>query len=128
MDQFVEIDRVAIRGMVEDFWRSFLVVAQSSPQIGLDTISRFDERIQSMASMMPPDQSKVFLEVVDIEREALFNEYKSDPTALKARLGLPSDSGYNAPRASHQRQTLGEVAAKTAVRATIWEIIGALFR
>ena len=36
------IDRAAIRAMVEDFWRSFLAVARQNPQVGAESISRFN--------------------------------------------------------------------------------------
>lgn len=120
------IDRGAIRAMVEDYWRSFISVAHQEPEIGRETIMRFQERIQATASSMPPDQAQEFLQTVEEERDMLANEYDRNPDALKCRLGLPTD-------ASHQihvvhRQSLADVAVKTVVRATVWEVIIALFR
>lgn len=120
------IDRDAIRSMVEDFWRSFLAVGRTNPVIGQQTVMRFEERIKSTAALMPGDQAQVFLKAVDEERETLFNEYNRDPDALKHRLGLPLDA---TPVVLYQqRQGFGEMAVRTAVRATIWESIFSLFR
>jgi hypothetical protein len=72
----VRIERAAIRSMVEDFWRSFISVAVTNPQIGAQTIQNFDGRIQATASLMVPENAKLFLEAVEEERDLLFNEYK----------------------------------------------------
>jgi hypothetical protein len=39
------IDRAAVRAMVEDNWRSFLSVAKANPQIVIESIQRFEQRI-----------------------------------------------------------------------------------
>jgi hypothetical protein len=120
------IDRGAIRAMVEDFWRSFLAVARQSPQVGHESILRFEERIKATAALMQPQQASVFLQTTEEEREILFNEYQRNPEALKQRLGLAPS---NAPAiVVHSRQSLGEMAIRTAVRATIWESVFSLFR
>ena len=115
--------------MVEDFWRSFIAVARHNPKIGGEIIEQFEERIQSTAALMPSDQAKLFLDVIDEEREILFNEYKRNPVALKHRLGLlPNATPVAPPALVYQRQGLGEIAVRTAVRATIWESVFSLFR
>ena len=113
--------------MVEDFWRSFLAVGRNNPTIGQETIFRFEERIKSEAALMPNNQAQVFLKAVDEEREILFNEYNLDPGALKHRLGLAPDAAPTVVL-PQQRQGFGEMAARTAVRATIWESVFSLFR
>jgi hypothetical protein len=120
------IDRAAIRAMVEDFWRSFLAVVRQNQQISRETILRFEERIRAMAALMSPEQSEVFLQTADEEREILYNEYWRSPEALKHRLGLVSN--LQQPVAIHQQQGLGGTIVKTAVRATVWESVFALFR
>jgi hypothetical protein len=127
MSESINIDRGALRAMVEDFWRSFLAVAKQNPQVGRESILRFDERIQATAALMQPQPAALFLQTVDEEREILFNEYQRDPEALKQRLGL-TPSGVPALVIHHHQQTLGEVVARTAVRATVRESIFALFR
>jgi hypothetical protein len=73
--------------MVEDFWRSFLSVAQA-PKISAEIILRFNERMQATAAAMEPEKAATFLQIVEEEREILFNEYEKNPDALKTRLGL----------------------------------------
>jgi hypothetical protein len=99
---------------------------KTNPQIGKESILRFDERIQSTAALTQPQQAALFLKTVDEERDILFDEYQRDPEVLKKRLGLTPSV---APALIiHPPQTLQEVVARTAVRATVWESIFALFR
>jgi hypothetical protein len=115
------IDRASIRAMVEDFWRSFLAVAKHNPNVGRESILRFEERIKATGALMQPEQASVFLQTIDEEREILFNEYQRDPEALKQRLGLAPS--VTPALVIHHQQSLGEMVARTAVRATIWESI-----
>jgi hypothetical protein len=126
MSQSMDIDRSAIRAMVEDHWRSLLAVAQTNPHLGRESILRFDEQIQATAALMQPQEGAVFRQTVDEEREILFNEYQRDPDSLKHRLGLTPSVAPTL--VIHHQQTLGEVVGRTAVRATVWESIFALFR
>lgn len=80
-------DRAAIRAMVEEFWRSFLSLAQT-PEISTQLIVRFNARMQATAATMEPEKAAMFLQIVEEEREILFNEYERSPDALKTRLGL----------------------------------------
>jgi hypothetical protein len=80
-------DRAVIRAMVEEHWRAFIEVAQT-PEIGARLIARFDERIKMTAVGMEPERAATYLQIVDEEREILFNEYERNPDALKTRLGL----------------------------------------
>jgi hypothetical protein len=129
MSESFSIDKAAVRAMVEDFWRSFIAVAKNNAKIGGEIIEQFEERIQSTAALMPSEQAKLFLDVIDEEREILFNEYKRNPVALKHRLGLlPNATPVASPALVYQRQGLGEIAVRTAVRATIWESVFSLFR
>jgi len=191
--------------MVEDHWRSLLAVAKQNPQVAKESILRFQERIQTTASLMQTEHANTFLQVVEEEREVLFTEYERNPDDLKRRLGLrsniiaettfdpetvratvrddyevlrqiavipglsvaaaaaevdaeldrltrshvkgmtPDQAGqfmrtYNEEynrlvierlqneTCHYQRQTIGEIAVRTAVRATIWESVLSLFR
>jgi hypothetical protein len=126
MTESVNIDRAAIRSMVEDHWRSFLAVAKANPEIGGQSIKDFEARIQATAALMRSEQAQEFIQTVEEEREILFNEYKRDPVALKRRLGLTQQ--FTQPVIPHQQQGLGQMAVRTAVRATIWESVFTLFR
>jgi hypothetical protein len=80
-------DRAVIRAMVEEFYRSFIAVAQT-PQVSAQLITRFDERITATAAGMEPEKAATYLQIVDEERQILFDEYEKNPDALKTRLGL----------------------------------------
>jgi hypothetical protein len=124
----VTIDRAVIRSMVEDHWRSFISVAVRNPQIGFQSLENFDEQIQATAALMPPERAAMYLQAVEEERQILFNEYNRDPDALKRRLGLGPVKQPNRVVHQHHRQSIGELAVRTAVRATIWETVISLFR
>lgn len=125
-----QIDRGAIRSIVEDFWRSFLVTSVVNPESAENSIGRFDAQIRAMASVMSEEQSKTFLAIVAEEREMILQESARNPENLRTRLGLSRDrnvENYALP-ASRARQGLGELAVRTAVRATVWKSVGAVFR
>jgi hypothetical protein len=113
---------------VEDHWRSFISVAVSNPQLGAQSIQNFDERVNSMAALMPPDRAAMYLQTVEEEREILFNEYNRNPDALRRRLGLAPLYAPSVVMRQPSRQSIGEMAVRTAVRATIWESVISLFR
>ena len=130
MEKKSNIDRSLIRSMVEDFWRSFLVTSTVKPESAKDSIHRFEERLQAMASIMPLEQSNEFLKIASEEREIIAKENERNPEQLKMRLGLKINrevQSYPIP-AQYQRQSLPELAVRTAVRATVWKSIGAAFR
>lgn len=90
---------------------------------------QFEQRIAQTAAQLPPIERAAFTQAVDADREKMLAEYQSDPIGLKSRLDVPMgvDAGHARYRSSG-RQGLGEIAVKTAVRATIWEVIWKLFR
>jgi hypothetical protein len=120
------VDRVAIRSMVEDFWRSFISLAVDHPEMGMKSIQRFDEQIQATAMLMESSNAQKYLQAVEEERDVLFQEYNRNPESLKRRLGLSHPTPV-APVHYH-RQGMGEMVVRTAVRATIWESVFSLFR
>lgn len=83
-----QIERESIRSMVEDFWRSFLATAQSSPNTAQESVLRFDEQINSLAALMDSERSRLFLNAIDEERQIIFDEYNKSPDKLKVRLGI----------------------------------------
>jgi len=122
-----EVTRDECRKMVEDNWRVFLPLAYDGHRdIGLQVLHQFEAKIQTMAAAMDPAPRAKFLATLEDEREKITNEYNANPDRLKTRLGcMPVAS---AQRHGRTRQPLGELAVKTAVRATVWEIIWKLFR
>ena len=70
---------------------------------------------------MPPEQAREFYRMIAEEMRMLNAERKRSFFAQARRLGvLPG-------RVSH-RQGIGEMAVRTAVRASIWTAISRLFR
>jgi hypothetical protein len=122
------MDRDVVRGMVEDYWRTIIPALQNSGAAASQEIgTRFEQRIAETAALLPPIESAAFIQTVDAERERMMAEYKADPVALKQRLGV--SLGIDGPsHRTYQRQGIGEMAVRTAVRATIWEVIWKLFR
>lgn len=123
------IDKALIREMVEDYWRSFIFMGRQNPSAGAGLIKRFDERIASMASLMETEKASLFLAAVETERERLFTEYERNPDALRDRLNIQPIQQQATPQATLRRgQGFVGLVAKTAVRATVWEIVRSLFR
>lgn len=125
------MDRAAIRGMVEEYWRAYLPVAFSGDRSGaIQMVMRFQQQIDDMAAVMPEGEERnIFLLVVDLERGNIADEYDRDPRALKHRLGVPDQQAKPTARAAQsQGMAFGEVAVRTAVRATVWETVFSLFR
>jgi hypothetical protein len=75
---------------------------------------------------MPREQGIAFTEAYAEEYLFLEHELERDPEALCQRLGVGMRAP--APAREYRRQGLGEVVVRTAVRATIWELIFSLFR
>ena len=124
------MDRDAIRGMAEDYWRAMIPLMQARDfEAAQDMGNKFEQRIHSVASALPPIESAAFQQAMDAEREKLIAEYKSDPYALKTRLGVSpvGDEPVTHVR-QHRPNDLGNLVVRTAVRATVWETIWALFR
>lgn len=118
--------RDEVREIVEEHWRQFLTFAvEGSTDLGRLVITRFDERTRAIAATMAPDQGRTFLAMVEEERGWILDEYTYSPAALKRRLGVGTPPK---PRAHSKRQGMGEMVAKTAVRASIWALIWDLFR
>ena len=134
----VHVDRIAIREMVEDAFRSQMLFHQnyidahphSTPQESQDAAyefyQRWAQRIEATADLMLPDQGAAFRDMIGEEYGFLIKELERDPQALAQRLGVVV--GRPAPQVAYRRQGIGEMAVRTAVRATIWELIFSLFR
>lgn len=136
-----DIDRAMARELVEEFWRSLLLLGRqagrTNPNIsreGLTLLSqqrsrKFAANNRTLAEQMPPDRRDAFLAMIDEEDSICFEEHQTDPNSFYHRLGLNSAAGSIAPiRAGHQRSSLGELVVHTAVRATVWEFIRSFFR
>jgi hypothetical protein len=114
-----------IRGMVEDYWRSYIPMCSQNPSAAIEIRRRFDDRIAATASLMPKEKADEFLQAIDVERLRLCNENECYPDAQKRRLGIQVN---RIQQPSYHRQGMGEMVVRTAVRATIWEAIFSIFR
>lgn len=122
------VDRSIIAGMVEDYWRAYVPAVQTSGmEAALEVSQRFEQRVEEAAQLMEPLEAAAFRQAVEAERERLIQEYTADPVALKRRLGINLGVDALAQR-GRGSGGLGELAVRTAVRATVWQSIWALFR
>jgi hypothetical protein len=141
MDDII-VDRSMVRRLVEDFWRSLVLydrhLGETQPNLSRDEhmrlsqdfSRRWQERNQATAATMPPEQARMFLRMIDEEDDICFQEHQRNPDAFYRRLGLnlTSDPKPTRQPVVYHRQSFGEMAVRTAVRATIWELIWSLFR
>jgi hypothetical protein len=128
--QRLELERLrnSARLMVEEHWRQFLYLANiGEMRQAMAKLHSFDAMIKEMTATMPEPDASFMRQTIDAERQKLSDEYNRNPDALKARLGMPT-STYATPSFGHHRQDMGEMIVRTAVRATIWESVWAIFR
>jgi hypothetical protein len=141
MSDNIDVDRATVRRMVEDFWRSLMLfgrhLGETQPKISrgeaarltLDFTRRFSEQNEATAALMQPEQAKAFLKMIEEEDSICFEEHQRNPDAFYRRLGLNLTSNPQPPASPvYRRQSIGEMAARTAVRATICELIFSIFR
>lgn len=140
MDDII-VDRAMVRRLVEDFWRSLVLygrhLGETQPNLSRDEYMRLSqafsrrshERNQATAATMPPEQAQIFLQMIDEEDDICFQEHQHNRDAFYHRLGLNLTSDPKPTQTFvYRRQSLGEMAVRTAVRATIWELIWSVFR
>jgi hypothetical protein len=105
------------------------ITAESIEATALDLSRRFQERNEADAALMPPEQAKIFLRMIDEEDRICSEERQRNPDAFYRRLNLHLTSNPSAPPPqNNQRQGIGEMMVRTVVRATIWEIVESFFR
>jgi hypothetical protein len=126
-------DRALARSLAETHWRDMIDAAfRGNPDQAMAILQRLDERIQQVAVELPPDRSAEFLNAAEEERNKLFEEYERSPDALKGRLGAATAQSVatlprQPPRPS-PASVIGDTVVRTAVRATVWETVRAIFR
>ena len=118
--------RNSARLAVEDRWRTFFSLVHIDKSKAIAAMKSFDATIKTMSESMPEPDASFFRQTIEAEREKILDEYERNPDALKARLGLTNQ--MSASTRSQNRQGLGELAVRTAVRATVWETIRSMFR
>jgi hypothetical protein len=121
----MNFDRATVRKIVEDHWRATLPLrgdrmrAQNTTLI--DQMSnRLGDQTDSWINSLPPDQGNELDRIFNEEMRLSIAEWERNPVGLKRRLGV-------LPGSVSHRQGIGEMAVRTAVRASIWEGIFRLF-
>ena len=104
---------------LDDFWRETL----RSNAFDQTKYADLLKRLQDQVSHLPQAEQDEFFRPIVARNAEYISIAKRDRDALKVRLGVPVSS---APRINTGR--LAQVAAETAVRATVWQSIAALFR
>jgi hypothetical protein len=136
-DAHIKVDRVAVRQMLEDDFRSQLLfqknyvdthphtTRQARIAAAQEFFGRWTERIDATAALMPSEQRAAFTEMINEELEFLIQETQRNPDAFAQRLGVNVSRSTSQP--AYRRQGFGELAVRTAKGATIWELIWSLF-
>jgi hypothetical protein len=119
-------DLVSIKELVESYWRAFLTIGTRDPTVALEVGRLFETKLEEIATGLGGAHGQAFLQAVERERERLLQEYEADHAMFRRRLGVPQMPSTEPP--VRQQASIGETVLRTAVRATVWESIRALFR
>jgi hypothetical protein len=133
-----DIDRAEIRQRVEGYWRGLILSAR---HIGEATgtgerakkemqnaqsqlAASFDAETAVIVGSMGAQNVQAYMSVLTEELDSIGNQYEADHDAVYRKLGLPFQHGIlPASTSGYRRQNIGEMAVRTAVRATIWETV-----
>ena len=118
------LDRAGIRAMLEDHWRTKFTVALQNHKLAQEMPYQLTRQINTLAASMAADRAQEFVRVVNEERDALLEEHERNHVMFARRLGVD----ITRPNMRSNRQDIGDMAVRTAVRASIWEGIRRLFR
>jgi hypothetical protein len=135
----VGVNRAAVRQLVEEQFRAVILQGRYNGEhnvsrdtaiaMALDLNRRQNEQIDAITSLMPAEQATLFRQTVEEEGKLFYDEHQRDPDVSYRRLGLQLTSTPQVQQTiRYQRQGIGEMAVRTAVRAAIWELIVSLFR
>lgn len=122
--------REMCHNLAQDYWREFLELSVTSGrEAALIYMTKFQEVIVRKATEYEAESGiagigERYLAYIQEERDRLLQEYQRDPGGLRRSLGAPSLPQMPAatPNTS-QRMSIGEMAVRTAVRATVWTLI-----
>lgn len=120
--------------IARDYWKGFLEISATNDPASAIALApayaaKFEEVIALKAAEYEaeagiPGLGEWYLTYIDEERERLLQEYQRDPAALRRSLGAPPLVQETAPaRQDRQRMSMSELAARTAVRATVWTLV-----
>ncbi|MCP1173651.1 hypothetical protein [Ralstonia chuxiongensis] len=130
LQRVLEAYREKCHTLARGYWKSFLEISVTSGMPSAATyISRFEAEIAQQAAKIEaktefPGLGEQYLAYIEEERERLLQEYQRDPEALRRSLGAPPlIQEITSARQDGQRMSMGELAARTAVRATVWTLV-----
>lgn len=122
--------REVCQNMARDYWRGFLEVSATRGQeSALIFMTTFEGVISRKAAEIEAETGicglgEQYLAYVQEERERLLREFERDPAAARRSLGAPPLEQKPAPpRQDRSRSSMGEMAVRTAVRATVWTLV-----
>ncbi|MBT2793471.1 hypothetical protein [Paraburkholderia strydomiana] len=75
-----------------------------------------------------PENFRKMVQYIEEARSRIADEYDRDRAALKRRLGVPVSVTASVPVRHSNRMGIGEMAVRTAVRATVWTVVRDLIR
>ena len=134
LQRVLETYRDMCHRLARDYWKGFLEISATNDPASAMALApayaaKFEETIARKAAEYEaeagiPGLGKQYLAYIEEERERLLQEYQRDPAALRRSLGAPPVVQETAPaRQDRQRMSMGELAARTAVRATVWTLV-----
>lgn len=118
------------RQKVDQSWRASLYFAMAGDEFLMNAmVLNLEQEIRDKAAAMAPDAAEIFLLMTIEERDKVYQEYRRSPAALKSRLAIPEPEHKSLSLGTHSyANDLAKVAVRTAVRATVWESVRAIFR
>ncbi|NIE63122.1 hypothetical protein [Burkholderia sp. Ax-1719] len=75
-----------------------------------------------------PENFRKMVQHIEEARNRVADEYERDPDGLKRRLGVPVRETAGVPVRQNNRMGIGEMAVRTAVRATVWTVVRDVIR
>jgi hypothetical protein len=124
--------------LVELHWRLFLSAAGRGDEDGArKLILGFERNCEENKAKIirgesgtkdSPENFRKMVQYIEEARSRIADEYDLDPVALKRRLGVPVSVTASVPVRDSNRMGIGEMAVRTAVRATVWTVIRDLIR
>ena len=133
-----------IQSIVEEYWKTFLDftvrgetnLATEYAYKNNELFNNYAKAVNEKVQKLHQDYKNMFasyglwqngeqcLADIEKERDKLFQEYNRNPEAQKHRLGIVSTFPNKVKMPVRQKaMPIGEVAVRTAVRATIWTLI-----
>jgi hypothetical protein len=127
----MNFDRTTAREMVEDHWRAIIRVRgygrrAKNTVLMHQMTNQFADQMEALAEAMPPAQANEFMDICKEESRSIAAEFKRSFYDLARRLEVLPGSVSQPANVSH-RQGMGEMAVRTAVRASIWASVFRLF-